>query len=89
MSRVFPVIRFERYANDVVIHCKSLAQATMLRDKLRRRLAACKLEMSPSKTKIVYCKDGTRTDDYSEIGFDFLGTHFVLASRSPRMAPFS
>jgi group II intron reverse transcriptase/maturase len=76
MSREFPVIRFERYADDVVIHCKSLAQATMLHDKLRRRLAACKLEMSPSKTKIVYCKDRERTEDYPEIGFDFLGYTF-------------
>ncbi|EON2920651.1 TPA: reverse transcriptase domain-containing protein [Escherichia coli] len=58
MEREFPSIRFERYADDIVIHCKSLAQATMVRDKLKRRLAACQLELSPSKTKIVYCKDG-------------------------------
>jgi RNA-directed DNA polymerase len=76
MSREFPVIRFERYADDVVIHCRSLAQATMLRDKLRKRLAACKLEMSPSKTKIVYCKDRERTENYPEISFDFLGYTF-------------
>ncbi|MBW8832591.1 MAG: hypothetical protein JF606_24965 [Burkholderiales bacterium] len=48
----------------------------MLRDKLRKRLAACKLEMSPSKTKIVYCKDQERTETYPEIGFDFLGYTF-------------
>jgi RNA-directed DNA polymerase len=76
MTREFPVIRFERYANDVVIHCKSLSQATMLWDKLKQRLAACKLELSPSKTKIVYCKDRERTEDYPEISFDFLGYTF-------------
>lgn len=76
MGRNFPTIGFERYADDVVIHCKSLAQATMLRDALKQRLAACKLEMSPSKTKIVYCKDGKRKDDYPEISFDFLGYTF-------------
>lgn len=76
MGREFPSIRFERYADDIVIHCKSLAQATMVRDKLKRRLAACQLELSPSKTKIVYCKDGKRTDDYPEISFDFLGYTF-------------
>jgi group II intron reverse transcriptase/maturase len=76
MARNFPVIGFERYADDVVIHCKSLAQASMLRDVLKRRLAACKLEMSPSKTKIVYCKDGKRTEDYPEISLDFLGYTF-------------
>ena len=76
MAKKFPTISFERYADDVVIHCKSLAQATMLRDVLKQRLAVCKLEMSPSKTKIVYCKDGKRTEDHPEISFDFLGYTF-------------
>ncbi len=76
MVRQYPTIRFERYADDVVIHCKSLAQANMLHDKLKERLASCKLEMSPSKTKIVYCKDRERTGEYQEIGFDFLGYTF-------------
>ena len=76
MTREFPVIRFERYADDVVIHCKSLAQATMLHDKLKQRLAECKLELSPSKTKIVYCKDRERAQEYKEISFDFLGYTF-------------
>ncbi|MDR0218537.1 MAG: hypothetical protein LBI71_06580, partial [Enterobacteriaceae bacterium] len=61
------------YADDIVIHCKSHAQAMMLHGKLRKRLAECKLEMSPSKTKIVYCKDRERTEAYPEISFDFLG----------------
>ena len=76
MDRNFPTIRFERYADDVVILCKSLVHATMLRDTLKQRLVACKLEMSPSKTKIVYCKDRKRTEEYPEIGFDFLGYTF-------------
>jgi group II intron reverse transcriptase/maturase len=76
MTRHFSVIGFERYADDVVIHCKSLQQATLLRERLKERLAACKLEMSPSKTKIVYCKDGGRTGDYPEFSFDFLGYTF-------------
>jgi group II intron reverse transcriptase/maturase len=76
MERQYPTIRFERYADDVVIHCKSLAQANMLHDKLKERLASCKLEMSPSKTKIVYCKDRERTGGYQEISFDFLGYTF-------------
>ncbi len=44
MKRELPVVRFERYAEDIVIHCKSHAQAMMLRDRLRKRLAECKLE---------------------------------------------
>ena len=76
MERKFPTIGFERYADDAVIHCKSLAQVTMLREALKRRLAVCKLEMSPSKTKIVYCKDGKRRENYPGISFDFLGYTF-------------
>ncbi|MGJ0626036.1 group II intron reverse transcriptase/maturase [Xenorhabdus bovienii] len=76
MKREFPVVRFERYADDIVIHCKSHAQAMMLRGKLRKRLAECKLEMSPGKTKVVYCKDRERTEAYPEISFDFLGYTF-------------
>ncbi|WP_275378676.1 reverse transcriptase domain-containing protein [Xenorhabdus bovienii] len=76
MARNFPVISFERYADDVVIHCKSHAQAAMLRDVLEQRLVACKLGLSLRKTKIVYCKGGKRTEDYPEISFDFLGYTF-------------
>ncbi|WP_061769831.1 hypothetical protein [Serratia symbiotica] len=63
-------------ADDVVIHCKSHAQAMMLRGRLRKRLAECKLEMSPGKTKVVYCKDRERTEAYPEISFDFVGYTF-------------
>ncbi|WP_230333225.1 group II intron reverse transcriptase/maturase, partial [Xenorhabdus nematophila] len=76
MKREFPVVRFERYADDIVIHCKSHAQAMMLRSRLRARLGECKLEMSPGKTKVVYCKDRERTEAYPEISFDFLGYTF-------------
>ncbi len=50
----------------------------MLRDRLRARLGECKLEMSPGKTKVVYCKDRERTGAYPEISFDFLGYTFRL-----------
>jgi group II intron reverse transcriptase/maturase len=76
MAKHFPAIGFERYADDVVIHCKSLKQATELCERLKERLAACKLEMSPSKTKIVYCKDGGRKGHYPEFSFNFLGYTF-------------
>jgi len=76
MERTHPALQFERYADDIVIHCKSLEQASRLRQELEHRFAACKLEMSASKTKIAYCKDGRRKKDYPEISFDFLGYTF-------------
>ncbi|EEQ1693756.1 group II intron reverse transcriptase/maturase [Escherichia coli] len=76
MTRQYPDRPFERYADDIVIHCNSQAQAIALRNKLEHRLAECKLELSQSKTKIVYCKDGKRRGNYPDISFDFLGYTF-------------
>jgi RNA-directed DNA polymerase len=47
-----------------------------LREALEARLAACKLELHPQKTKIVYCKDANRRGSYPEQAFDFLGYTF-------------
>ena len=58
MAREFPVCPFERYADDVVVHCKSLAQARLGLDRLRRRMEQAGVSLHPEKTRIVYCKDG-------------------------------
>ena len=71
-----PDIPFERYADDAICHCRSEAQALSLRQALEARLAACKLELHPQKTKIVYCKDSNRPNGYPEQRFDFLGFTF-------------
>src|SRR5262249_13718284 len=39
-------------------------------------LAECHLELHPTKTKIVYCKDGKRKATYPNVKFDFLGYCF-------------
>jgi group II intron reverse transcriptase/maturase len=76
MTRNYPHIPFERYADDIVCHCKSAEAAQALRCVLRDRFAACKLELHPEKTKIVYCKDANRRGDYAHTSFDFLGFTF-------------
>ena len=76
MERNFPNISFERYADDSVCHCKSEAQAKMLKNALEQRMKEVGLELHPEKTKIVYCKDADRTQTYSNIQFDFLGFTF-------------
>jgi hypothetical protein len=43
---------------------------------LQARLATCGLEMHPTKTKIVYCKDNNRGGNYPNVSFDFLGYCF-------------
>jgi RNA-directed DNA polymerase len=73
MQREQPSIPFERYADDMICHCRSEKQANWLRTAIERRLAECGLELHPSKTKIVYCKDDNRRGSYLNEKFDFLG----------------
>ena len=76
MPRNHPAIPFERYADDVICHCRSEEQARTLRASLETRFAECGLTLHPEKTKIVYCKDDDRRGDYPDQKFDFLGYTF-------------
>lgn len=76
MGREFPSVPFERYADDAVIHCVSLAQAKFVLEAVRRRLQEKGLELHPEKTRIVYCKDDRRREDFDSHTFDFLGYTF-------------
>jgi RNA-directed DNA polymerase len=76
MARTFPHIPFERYADDVICHCKSADEARMLWSTLADRFVACKLVLHPEKTKIVYCKDAKRRGKFPNQSFDFLGFSF-------------
>lgn len=67
---------WSRYADDAVCHCKTEVEAQELLDELDRRFTECKLELHPDKTKIVYCKDSDRKDDYPNTKFKFLGYEF-------------
>ena len=71
-----PGLPWCRYADDGLVHCKTLRQAEMVRDKLAKRFKECGLELHPEKTKIVYCKDGSRRGNYENTHFDFLGYCF-------------
>src|SRR5262249_13747549 len=65
-----------RYADDGLVHCRSEREAEALRGELQERLAECHLELHPTKTKIVDCKDGKRKATYPNVKFDFLGYCF-------------
>jgi RNA-directed DNA polymerase len=76
MSRTYPHIPFERYADDAICHCSSAEEARELWCALADRFAACKLVLHPEKTQIVYCKDVNRRGDFPVSAFDFLGFQF-------------
>lgn len=69
-------VRFCRYADDGVVHCRSLAQARLVLDKLAERFRECGLELHPDKTRIVYCRDINRSAEYPTTQFTFLGYTF-------------
>lgn len=76
MEENYPSCPFERYADDIVIHCNSEKQAKYICNKIKERLKSCKLSVHPNKTKIVYCKEDSRKGNYPKISFDFLGYTF-------------
>jgi RNA-directed DNA polymerase len=76
MQRKYPHVPFERYADDMVCHCRTESQARKLLADLNVRLGDCGLELHSEKTKIVYCKDEDRKGDYPVKKFDFLGYTF-------------
>jgi Reverse transcriptase (RNA-dependent DNA polymerase)/Homeodomain-like domain len=63
MARTYPGIPFERYADELICHCRSEEAAWALWSALEARFTACKLVLHPQKTKLVDCKDANRTRD--------------------------
>jgi RNA-directed DNA polymerase len=76
MTRTHPDLPWCRYADDGLVHCRNEQEAQTLKAELQARLAECRLELHPAKTKIVYCKDRNRTGAYPNVQFDFLGYCF-------------
>lgn len=76
MVKEFPNIPWARYADDAVAHCRTEQEAKQLIADIDSRLKDCKLELHPTKTKIVYCQDKDRRREYPNIEFDFLGYTF-------------
>lgn len=79
ISETQPRIVFERYADDIVIHTRSMEQSQFILDKLKARMKQYGLELSESKTKIVYCHRTARRFKESKnvpVSFDFLGFTF-------------
>jgi RNA-directed DNA polymerase len=76
LRRNFPDVQFARYADDAIVHARSLDEAETLLKAIRQRLAECHLELHPEKTKIVYCQDDDRRGTHEHTSFDFLGYTF-------------
>ena len=73
METQFGYLPWARYADDAVIHCRTEGEAQQILRRLDVRMQTCKLQLHPTKTRIVYCKDKDRRGDYPNTEFDFLG----------------
>ena len=82
VARNHPDVPFERYADDVVLHCRTRRQAHQMVDAIADRMAEVGLRLHPTKTKVVYCKDGKRRADHEHTEFTFLG--FTFRARAAR-----
>jgi RNA-directed DNA polymerase len=76
MKRTHPDLPWCRYADDGLVHCRTEQEAEAIKAELQARLAECQLQMHPTKTRIVYCKDGKRKGSYPIVKFNFLGYEF-------------
>lgn len=74
MQKNHPEKPFERYADDIVVHCKTDKQARFVLACICERLRQCSLEVHPQKTRIVNLR-GWSEQKYPR-SFDFLGFTF-------------
>lgn len=65
-----------RYADDIIIHCRTQHEAKQLLVKVTERLEQCGLRVHGQKTRIVYCKKEGRKLKGLPVQFDFLGFSF-------------
>ena len=76
LARMQPLVRFERYCDDAIVHCVSEKQARYIMRSIKERLARFGLELHPTKTRIVQCLQDGITRGENAIEFTFLGYTF-------------
>ena len=78
LQKHHPHNSFERYADDIIVHCKTRMESVVLKYEITKRLQQCGLEAHPEKTQIVFCKNSNLQGSYKQQSFDFLGYCFRL-----------
>lgn len=71
MEKHHPEKPFERYADDIVVHCKTERQAQYMLSQIAGRMQSCGLKLHPEKTKLVNLR-GKSEQRYPR-KYDFLG----------------
>jgi group II intron reverse transcriptase/maturase len=71
MQKHHPEKPFERYADDIIVHCKTERQAQFMLTRIRERMLKCGLQLHADKTHIVNLR-GKSIQRYPR-KYDFLG----------------
>lgn len=85
LTKHYPDVSFVRYADDIVIHCKSKEEAENLLEAIKVRLGEVKLAIKQEKTHIAYCKDYRRKQEHKTVKFEFLGFSFQPRARKSKV----
>jgi group II intron reverse transcriptase/maturase len=78
MLHHYPGIRFERYADDILIHTRREQIAQSILNKLQKRFTECGLTIHPTKTQIICVKRNPTKRSVNDVhifemgGFDFI-----------------
>ena len=76
LEKTYPNLMFVRYADDIIVHCKTKEEVEQVLESIKSRMAECQLRLHEAKTKIVYCKKYKKQSASKTIKFDFLGFSF-------------
>lgn len=76
MQRHYPEVKFERYADDVILHCQSEYKADLIIEKLSTRMESIGLSLHPDKTRKIYVGRAKFTREGVAREFTFLGYDF-------------
>lgn len=76
MAREFPSLPFERFCDDIVLHCFTEKQARYSGQRIAARLGEFGLRLHPEKSRVVFCQQDGRSGSYEHTSFTFLGYTF-------------
>jgi RNA-directed DNA polymerase len=88
MAKQYPQMVSERYADDAIVHGRTVKEVQQVWAAIAARLKECGLELHPVKTRVVYCKDDDRRRRYPNEKFDFLGYTFRPRRSKNRFGKF-
>ena len=80
LAREFPTVKFERYADDAVVHCATERQARQVLAALAERMGEVGLRLHPGQDQDRVLQGRRAAGRYEHTSFTFLGFTFRPAA---------